>query len=64
MAAMSIIPPTEDGIDRDALVEVCIRFIEDNKISCPETIAQCDRVMENAYEFIEKVCLVVGYYEY
>lgn len=39
------------------------KFVEDNNISCPETIYQCDWVIENAYEFIEQLCEAVGYVE-
>lgn len=45
------------------LLNLCMRFIEDNKISCPETIYQSDRVIENAYEFIHEICELVGYSE-
>lgn len=38
-------------------------FIENNDITAPETICQCDHVIENAYTFIEGVCDVVGYLE-
>lgn len=44
-----------------ALWNVCKNFIEGQEIGCPETIYQCDWVIENAYEFIEDVCDVVGY---
>lgn len=48
--------------DRDAeLRELCKRFIRENQIGCPETIYQCDWVEENALEFIENVCEIVGY---
>jgi hypothetical protein len=40
---------------------VCEKFIENQRISCPETIGQCDRVIENAYDLIEDICDVVGY---
>ena len=50
--------------DRIKLFKECHKFIVDNKISCPESIAQCDHVIENAYEFIENVCNIVGYYDY
>lgn len=39
------------------------KFIQDNKISCGETIYQSDRVGENSLEFIEQLCEVVGYYK-
>lgn len=38
-------------------------FIENQKITCPETISQSDRVVENSYEFIEQCCNIVGYHE-
>lgn len=46
-----------------ALWEHCKAFIEKQKITCPEAIYQSDRVIENAYEFIEGVCDIVGYLE-
>ena len=48
---------------RDTLFELCRDFIMKQEISCPETIYQTDRVIQNAYEFIERVCNVVGYAE-
>ena len=45
------------------LFEYCKTFIKEQSISCPEAISQCDRVIENAYAFIEGVCDIVGYYE-
>lgn len=49
---------------KDALWAVCKQFIEKQKISCAETIYQCDWVIENAYAFIKSVCDVAGYYRY
>lgn len=46
-----------------ALWKVCMKFIETQKISFPETIYQTDWVIENAYTFIEEICEEVGYYE-
>ena len=46
-----------------ALLELCQKFVRDNGISCPEAIYQTDRVIENAYEFIEAICELVGYDE-
>ena len=43
------------------LWQVCAQFIQAQNISCAETVYQTDRVIENAYEFIEQVCDVVGY---
>lgn len=41
--------------------ETIVKFIQDNDITCPETIAQTDRVIENAYAFITELCDIVGY---
>ena len=46
-----------------SLVKLCEQFIQDQRISCAESVYQTDRVIENAYEFIEGVCAIVGYYE-
>lgn len=46
------------------LLKLCKTFIEEQRISCPESIHQTDRVIENAYEFIEEICDIVGYFEY
>ena len=45
------------------LIELCQKFIADNDITCAETVYQTDRVIENAYEFIEAICDLVGYHE-
>lgn len=45
------------------LIKLCEKFIEDNNITCPETVYQTDRVIVNAYRFIEKICDIVGYME-
>jgi len=46
------------------LEKVVAAFIEKQEVSCPEVIYQSDRVIENAYEFIEALVDIVGYYEY
>lgn len=38
-------------------------FIAGQGITCSETIYQTDRVIENAYEFIERLCDAAGYAE-
>lgn len=57
-----------NGIDelRDlAKIKAIIQnFIEEQEISCAETIYQTDRVIVNAYEFIESLVEIVGYKEY
>lgn len=39
----------------------CVNFIQENQITCAESVYQTDRVILNAYEFIEGVCEIVGY---
>ena len=46
----------------DALLAHCEKFIRDQRIHCPEAVHQTDRVIENAYEFIEGICNIVGYH--
>ena len=45
-------------------MKLCKKFIKDNEISCPETICQSDKVIQNAYDFIEEICEIVGYHKY
>lgn len=45
------------------LLDLCEQFIKDNKIDCAEVVYQNDRVIRNAYEFIEEICEIVGYDE-
>lgn len=45
------------------LWDVCAAFIDKQEISCAEAVYQSDRVIENAFEFIEKICNIVGYWE-
>lgn len=43
------------------LWKLCQRFVEDNRISCGESICQCDHVIAAAYDFLAEMCEVVGY---
>jgi len=45
------------------LKNIVEKFRDQNDIHCPETIYQRDKVIENAYEFIEELMDVVGYAE-
>lgn len=45
------------------LLRFCQEFIKKQKISEPETIYQTDNVIINAYEFIEGICNIVGYFD-
>ena len=47
--------------DNKKLVDTCKAFIKAQEIRCPEDIYQSDRVIENAYEFIESICNILGY---
>jgi hypothetical protein len=47
-----------------ALGKIVTKFVDDHHISCPESVAQNDEVIENAYDLIESLSEVVGYYEY
>ena len=44
---------------KDALYDRVKRFMEENGITCEETIHQCDWVIENAYEFISDLFEIV-----
>ncbi len=48
---------------QEELYKVVEDFIKGQEIYCAETVYQSDRVIENAYEFIEKCCDIVGYME-
>lgn len=45
------------------LLKLCQEFIEEQRIECAEDVYQSDCVIENAYEFIEQICEIVGYAE-
>lgn len=55
---------TQKEIDEKVLYKICQGFIEKHKISGSENIYQSDSVILDAYEFIETICEIVGYYEY
>jgi|SRR5215217_718275 len=58
---------TNDGIDEfrnlAKMKAIIQNFVEEQDIICAETIYQTDRVIENAYELIEKLVELVGYKE-
>jgi len=45
------------------LFTLCQKFIEKHNIWGDEMIHQTDKVIEDAYEFIEDICDIVGYIE-
>jgi hypothetical protein len=47
--------------DMALLHSVCKKFIEENNITCSESVYQNDKVILNAYSFIEQICDIVGY---
>lgn len=44
------------------LLSIVEKFVKDQKISSEECVYQSDRVILNAYEFIQELCDVVGYH--
>jgi hypothetical protein len=48
---------------KTSLWTLCEKFIKTNQISCPESIYQCDHVIENAHDFIAEICKIVGYHK-
>lgn len=53
--------PLEHIDDPDKVLKLVRKFIDDHKISVPETIYQMDSIIEEAYEFIEALCDAAGY---
>ena len=53
----------EEQLQALELIAHCKKFITDQGIDCAETIYQTDWVIENAYEFIQEICEIVGYKE-
>lgn len=45
------------------LLQHCQNFINDERIRCAESVYQTDRVIEHAYQFIEGICEIVGYFK-
>ena len=45
----------------DDLESFCRAFINSHGITCAETIYQTDKIIEDAYEFIEGICNIIGY---
>lgn len=54
---------TINGSDLLRLWKTCERFIKHQNISCGEAVYQSDNVILNAYEFIDDVCNIVGFYD-
>jgi hypothetical protein len=48
-------------VNAEALYLHCAKFKTDQRIDCSETVYQTDRVIQNAYEFIDGVCEIIGY---
>jgi hypothetical protein len=48
----------------EKLYRLVEKFIEEQDIICVECIYQQDNVIQNAYEFIEQCCDIVGYKEF
>lgn len=52
---------TED--QKNKLVALCKKFVDDNKVSCPEATIN-DGVYENAPELVGQMAEIVGYFEW
>jgi len=48
---------------KQKLWDLCQSFVKDQKVSCSECVWQSDRVIENAYELIDKMCKLVGFFK-
>ena len=57
-------PEMSERQQGEQVLDTVKAFMQEQKISCAETIWQCDRVILNAYDFIRELCEAVGYYEY
>lgn len=53
--------PTQEQLKK--LWDICNGYVQEQQISCAESVYQSDGVIINAYEFIEKICDVVGYWD-
>ncbi len=51
--------PTQEQLQQ--LWDIAVGFVYSQNIHCAETIYQSDRVIENAYSFIDDICGVVGF---
>jgi hypothetical protein len=53
-----------DYKDMQALWDTVADFIENHRITCPESLYQQDKIYHIAPQFIEALCDEVGYFEY
>ena len=56
--------PDHISATKQKLWWLCKKFVVDQEITCAESVHQSDRVIENAYQLIEEICDLVGYYDY
>ena len=50
-------------VDLNRLLEVCEKFIIDNRISCEEVVFYEERVQEHAPRLVATLCEIIGYYD-
>lgn len=62
MSLDEAIKPDEESLL--ILWEVCKKFVKTQNITGSENVYQSDRVIENAYQFIDDICKIVGFEEY
>ena len=60
---MAAFDPFDEVKNPEKVLTIVHKFIQKNNITCAETIMQSDRVIENAYDFIEELCVAAGYAE-
>jgi len=56
-------PTEERAAKAERALAAIEKFVKKQRIGCSEMIYQTDRVIEHAYEFIEELCDIAGYYE-
>jgi len=45
----------------EKVLQIVESFVKDQQIHCPEVIYQSDRVIMNAYEFIDELVSIAGF---
>lgn len=50
-------------VKQEKLMRICQLFINSHQIRAAENCYQMDKVLDDALEFIEEMCGIVGYYE-
>lgn len=59
--ATEVINNVQKQLENCKLRTIVEEFIAKQNIHCAEVVWQSDRVVENSYELIQKLCEIVGY---